>query len=139
MNMPQNDHEKFEHFLKQFRPRAPRRLPIEKQERSARALAFWALLASAAVMLAVAVFLSGGRRGPKRLTGGVAKFSTVKPLTSSQPLTLGRANALLVQAPSIPAAVDSLAFPSEATQVPKGARSALAVLGEENFKEKIKL
>src|SRR5215472_7335435 len=71
MNMPQNDHERFEHFLRQFRPRAPRRLPIEKQERAARALALWALLASAAVMFAVAVFLSAGRREPKRLTGGV--------------------------------------------------------------------
>jgi hypothetical protein len=139
MNMPQNDHEKFEHFLKQFRPRAPRRLPIEKQERAARPLVSWALLATAALVSAVTVFLSVDRREFKRLVSGVPKLSTIKPLTSSQPLTLGRANALLVEAPSVQAAVDSLAFPSQTSQVPKGARSALAVLGEEDFKEKAKL
>ena len=138
MNTPQNDHEKFEHFLKQFRPRPPGRLPIEKHERAARPLVFWVLLPTAALVSAVTVFLSVDRR-EFRLVGGVPKLSTVKPLTSSQPLTLGRANALLVQAPSVQAAVDSLAFPSQTSQVPKGARSALTVLGEENFKEKTKL
>lgn len=139
MNMPQNDHEKFEHFLKQFRPQPPGRLPIGKQQRAAKPLVFWALLATAALVSAVTVFLSVDRREFKRLVSGVRKLSTVKPLPSSQPLTLGRANALLVQAPSVQAVVDSLAFPSQTSQVPKGTRSALAVLGEENFKEKTKL
>lgn len=140
MNMPQKDDEKFENFLKQFRPRAPRPLQIEKRERKARPeLALGALLAAAAVVFTVARFIIGGRPEPTRRPGGAQNVSSVKPLTNSQPLTLGRANALLLEAPSIQAAVDSLAFQSQATQTPKGTRSALAVLGEENFKEKVKL
>ena len=136
MNM-QNEDEKFEKFLRQFRPRAPKPLRIEGHEQaSKRGFAFALLAATAAVVLIVAVFIAERRPSPAKPPDRVQNVTSVKP-TNPEPLTLGKANALLKQAPSMEAAVDSLAFQSRAAQVPKGARSALATLGEANFKEKL--
>jgi len=135
MNRPQNDDEKFEHLLKQFRPRAPRRLRIEGQERAARRGFAFGLLAATAVVLVVAVLIIGNRR--MHAPNWVQNPTSVQPATNPEPLTLGKANALLMQAPSMEEAVDSLAFQSGTADVPKGERSALATLAQENFKEKL--
>jgi len=51
-----------------------------------------------------------------------------------QPLTMRSANALVAKAPSFKAMVDDMAFRSQNIPLPKGKRSAVAVLGKEKIK-----
>ena len=137
MNML-NDDKKFENFLRQFQPRAPRRLQIE--ERAARReFAVGLMAATAAAVLVLAVFIIGGRPSRTSAPDHVQNISTIKSSPEAQPLTLGKANALLLHAPSISAAIDSLAGESQDMHIQKGMHSALAILAQENFKERIKL
>lgn len=136
MNVPRNDDERFESFLRQFRPRAPRPLRIEEPP-ARREYAFGLLTATAAVALVAGILVISSRPTRTSPSDGVQTVGSVRP--GPEPLTLGRANALLLGSPSISAAVDSLAVESETPQVPKGMRSALATLADENFKEKRKL
>jgi len=131
MSRPQNDDEKFEHFLKQFRPRSPGRLRIEERERSPRFL--FGVLATAALLILSLLMMKYGQLQPNR----VPNVTSSQPVTNAEPLTLGKANALLMQAPSMEEAVDSLAVESGTARVPKGERSALETLAQENFKEKL--
>ncbi len=136
MNMQQSDDEKFENFLRQFRPRAPEPLRIEKHERPIkRAFLFaaWAAAAAAAVLIAVVLTM---RQIPQQSqpSGDTKNLAGAEQLTNDQPLTIGAANALLAQSSSVKEAVDSLAFRSQPTQLSKGTHSALAVLSKENIK-----
>jgi hypothetical protein len=129
MNM-RDDDEKFEQFLRQFRPRAPQPLPIEKQERASKLrFVFVGSAAVAAVILAVALIVYFQPN-----TADNTKDLAVKPLTDPQELTIGSANALLAQKPSLKAVVDEMAFKSQSTPPSKGMQSALAVLSKENIK-----
>jgi len=51
-----------------------------------------------------------------------------------QPLTMRSANTLMVEAPSFQALADDMAFRSQTIPLPKGKRSAVAVLGKEKIK-----
>ncbi len=64
-------------------------------------------------------------------TGNVAN---TERLQDSQPLTMRSANALMAKAPSFKAMVDDMAFRSQTIPLPKGKRSAVAVLSEEKIK-----
>ena len=133
--MPTPEDERFERYLKQFRPLAPETLQIEKHERATRlpfVFAKWTTVAAA--MLIAAVLTNQSRLKPTHSPSGTGNPATVELLTSSQPLTIGSANALLAHAPSVKAAVDQLAFQSQATPLSKGTQSALAVLSKENIK-----
>ena len=136
--MPTPEDERFERYLKQFRPLAPETLQIEKHERATRlpsVFAKWtAVAAAAAAMLIAAVLTNQSRLKPTHSLSGTGSPATVERLTSLQPLTIGSANALLARAPSVKAAVDQVAFQSEATPLSKGTQSALAVLSKENIK-----
>ena len=133
--MPTPEDDRFERYLKQFRPLAPETLQIEKHERATRlpfVFAKWTTVAAA--MLIAAVLTNQSRLKPTHSPSGTGSPATVELLTSSQPLTIGSANALLARAPSVKAAVDQVAFQSQATPLSKGTQSALAVLSKENIK-----
>lgn len=122
--MPILDNEQFEQYLKEFRPLVPETLQIEKQLSRARRRSFaylaWAA-ACAAIMLLV--FLVWNRPKP-------TPTASVPQLAGSQPLTIGRANALLARAPSLKEAFDEPSFQPQPASQPEGEQSALAVLSE---------
>ena len=130
--MPILDDEQFESYLKEFRPLAPESLQIERQANRARrpfVLTMWAAACAASVLLA---FLLWHRPVP------VPPVNALK-LADSQSLTLGRANSLLIHAPSLKEAFDDLSFQPQTASQPEGKQSALAVLSKDNVKENIKL
>ena len=109
--MPILDDEQFEQYLKEFRPVAPESLQIEKQPSRARrpfAYLAWAAACAASVLL---VFLLWNRLKPPQP-------SVTPQLVRSQPLTIGRANALLAHAPSLKEAFDDLSFQSQPASQP---------------------
>ena len=122
--MPILDDEQFEQYLKEFRPLAPESLQVEKQPSRARPRRF-AYLAGAAACAAtiLLVFLAWNRLNP-------APPAVIPQLAGSQPLTIGRANALLADAPSVKQAFDEPEFQPQPVSQPEGKRSALAVLSE---------
>jgi hypothetical protein len=50
------------------------------------------------------------------------------------PLTLARANEMLVQSASFQAVLNGLAFQQQSVHLPRGERSALETLGKEDFR-----
>jgi hypothetical protein len=120
--------DRFEVYLKQFRPLAPEPLPVERIRRvTRRSFALAVLVAVAAVILIASVLASRPRTGPENFAAGGG-------LTDQQPLTIGSANHLLAHAPSVEAALDRVPFHPPSTPLPKGKQSALAVLSEDNEK-----
>ena len=125
--MPILDDEQFEHYLKEFRPVAPESLQAQNQPVRARrpfVVTAWAVACAASLLL---VFLLWHRPKP-------AQPANAPQLAGSQSLTIGRANALLVHAPSLKKAFDDLSFQPQPASQPEGKQSALAVLGKENIK-----
>lgn len=130
--MPILDDEQFESYLKEFRPLAPDSLRIEKQPGRARrpfVVMAWSAAWAASLLL---VFLWWYLRRP-------AQPGSVPQVVASQSLTIGRANSLLVHAPSLKQAFDELSFQPQPASQPQGKQSALAVLSKDNIKENIKL
>jgi hypothetical protein len=128
------DDERFEAYLKQFRPLATDSLPIVSHRH---VFGRWFVFAAAAAALA-AVFVTA-ILAPHNRTGRV--YSTrveqtvgTERLVNTQSLTIRSADVLLATAPSFKAAVDEMAFSNEATQLSKDKRSVLAVLGKERTK-----
>ena len=125
--MPILDDEQLERYLKEFHPLAPESLLIEEQPNRARrpwVLTAWAAACAAPLLLVLLVW-----HGPKPPQPAI-----VPQLAGSQSLTIGRANALLVRAPSLKEAFDQLSFPSQPVSQPAGKQSALAVLSKDNIK-----
>lgn len=130
--MPILDDQQFESYLKEFRPLAPESLQIEKQPSKARRpFVAMACVAACAASLILAFVLW---HHPKQ-----AQPANTPLLAGSQSLTIGRANALLVHAPSLKQAFDELSFQPQRASQPQGKQSALAVLSKDNIKENIKL
>ena len=130
--MPILDDEQFKNYLKEFRPLAPESLQIEKQPRRARrpfVVITWAAACAASLLL---VFLWWHRPKP-------AQPANALQLASSPSLTIGRANAWLVHAPSLKEAFDELSFQPQPASQPAGKQSALTVLSKDNIKENIRL
>jgi len=130
--MPIPDDERFESYLKQFRPTAAEPLPLERRG-IRRGLVFTLAAAAALAILAASVLAIRLHRQPASSVG-VKNLANVVQLRNSQPLTLGYANELLTHARSFKAAIDGLPFQSERTQVPEGGQSALAALSKEETK-----
>jgi hypothetical protein len=131
--MPSFDDERFERYLKGFRPVAPLSLPIKGSGWRSRRARVMATLAVAAAILVVSAMMLRSRRGliePRR----AGALAAVEQLANAQPLTIRSANAVLAQAQSAKAAVDSLAFQFQKMPIPEGQRSALAELGKETNK-----
>ena len=127
--------QKFERYLKQFRPLTPEPLPDNRQVRmtSHRFVHAAGVVAAAAflVVISSAVYL---RRNPIHLPVGAGPTKDAERSTDSQPLTIGRANALLIRSPSFKTAIDQIAFRSPAIQIPDDSHSALAALSKEKTK-----
>ena len=130
--MPTLDDERFETYLKEFRPIEPDPLPAihRKQEywRSS-ASRLWAIGLATIVILGVVTFRTVSSRVAKKLSNP----PSIEVALPKQPLTMRDANALLASAPSYKAAVDSMAFHNQGS-IPKDKQSALAVLAKEKIK-----
>jgi hypothetical protein len=93
-----------------------------------------ATLAVAAAVLMVAAVMMHSRPEPIPLSQRKSGFAAVEQLANVHPLTIHNANAMLAQAPSAKAAIDSMAFLSQKTPLLQGQRSALAELSKETNK-----
>lgn len=127
--MQNPDDDRFETYLKEFRPLPLPPLTlgtqVKSKRRSAAAMA-WALSAAAVVLIGVLLLWLSPRHS------GITKTKLPQAAADVRegPLTLGAANQLLVKSPSFAAAFESL--DSESFSIPKGKESALAVLRQEN-------
>ena len=128
--MSTSDDQQFEEYLKQFRPLAPESLQIGNHGRTTRRRAVFAAWAAATAVLIAAVIMMWPRSKPTYLGEGTRSLAELEQLTNSQPLTIGSANVLLANAPSVKAAVDLVAFQPRTTQLPKGTQSALALTAQ---------
>jgi hypothetical protein len=131
--VPDLDNERFETYLKQFRPLTPDALPVSEIRavpRSHLNLTIWAV-AGVVVMVILGV---SSLRVLNHLATGDSKQSAVKLPAPTPPLTVRGANALLAAAPSYKALMNELAFRAKTSTVPKHTQSALAVLGKEKIK-----
>jgi hypothetical protein len=126
--------DRFEAYLKQFRPLAVEPLPIATSRGTARHSFRLAAWAAAAVILVALVLAMHPRTSRTESRVGQGDLARGEHSAESQPLTIGSANTLLAHAPSVKAALDLVPFHPPSAQLPKGKRSALAVLSEENDK-----
>jgi hypothetical protein len=129
--VPNLDDEEFESYLRKFRPQEPQRLPGEVPVSAGRhppRLAGLALLAAASLVLGIiALHIRANHFAP---APGRAHQSWGEYRMNSRPLTLGVANRLLTDSPSLETALDSLGAEPRTPAIPKGKDSALAVLSE---------
>jgi hypothetical protein len=132
--VPIPDEERFEAYLKQFRPLVPEPLPTSGSRHRARGR--FVLWAGAAAGVAILVGATALHIHTKRVRVAETTSSpaTTDPFADRQPLTMRSANALIVKAPSFKALADGMAFRSQTIPVPKGKLSAVAVLGKEKIK-----
>jgi hypothetical protein len=131
--MPNLDDERFEIYLKRFRPLALAALPTHSVAKLRRRITIVAsLLATAAVLIPAVVMLHTRGNGVSPVSGRTNPSLAVRP-APWQPLTLGGANQLLVRSPSFAAALDSLEAEPEVSAISKGKESALAILSQENL------
>ena len=119
--MPILDDEQFERYLKEFRPLSPEALQLGQRPGRARRPFVWIAACAASLLLA---FLVWNRPKP-------ALPVDTQQLAGSQSLTIGRANALLADAPSVKEAFDQPSFQPQPASQPEGKQSALAVLSTE--------
>ncbi len=131
--MPIPDDERFEAYLKQFRPLVPKALPTARLRRRAGSkFVLWAGIAAAvAILVGTAVLHTHRERVP-------AAEATSSPasagLVDGQPLTMQSANALMGEATSFKALIDDMAFRSQTIPLAEGKLSVVAVLGKEKTK-----
>jgi hypothetical protein len=130
--MQDSDAERFEAYLKQFRPRAAESLPMAARRRVARLWFTLPAFAVAAMVILVLVVLAVRRHQQSSpVPRSVASSAGVQRLRKRAPLTIRDANDLLAHAPSFQEALDELAFESENAPAPRGRKSALGALSEE--------
>lgn len=133
--MPTLDDERFEAYLKQFSPLVPEPLPaVGPRHRTQRMFVLGAWAATAAAILVLGALIVHVRTNRARVTETVRNVGNPEHIQAGQPLTMRSANALMARSPSFKAMVDDLAFRSQTVPLPKGKRSAIAVLGKEKFK-----
>jgi hypothetical protein len=129
--MPTPDDERFEHYLKQFRPLAPEVLHAKKPGSARLRLSVFAASAVAVVIVLIAAVLMIRHRPTATHSAEGAGSLGVGQLGNLQPLTIGSVNALLARAPS---ALDQLAHRPQNARLAEGTQSALAVLSREDTK-----
>jgi len=133
--VPTLDDERFEAYLKQFSPLVPEPLPaVGPRHRTQRMFVLGAWAATAAAILVLGALIVHVRTNRARVTETVRNVGNAERTQAGQPLTMRSANALMARSPSFKAMVDDLAFRSQTVPLPKGKRSAIAVLGKEKFK-----
>jgi hypothetical protein len=130
--VPIPDDEQFEGYLKEFRPlTADPLLPERRRGRSRRVFVFAAFggVCAGAIVLALLV-LRHAPASDRSKTGSAVLTGALK-IPSQQPLTIGRADALIARARSFQAAVDQMSFESSAAPKSDGKESAFSVLSKE--------
>lgn len=143
--MPICDDEQFEKYLKQFLPVMTEPLPVLEQIKPKRRPLIFAAWAGVAAVILLAVMVTVLRHKPDEPishagtnTPGIEtrniETKIVETQNNVQPLTIASANALLANAPSFKAAVESMTFQPSSKQVSQGRLSALAVLSKEDSK-----
>lgn len=120
--------EDFEAYLKRFRPLPAEALPRAGRDR-------WRVLAACAVA-AVLLIVSWLAKHHHQRTAPVEQVvsKSLVQTEGTSPLTLARADEMLVRSQSFQDALDGLAFQHESVHLPKGMRSALETLGKEDFR-----
>lgn len=133
--MPNLEDEQFEIYLRKFRPLEAAPLPVKTPVRPRR---HWLRLAApasfAAAALVLGIVMLHLRADHVRSTHGHGNPSMEEGQVNSRPLTLGVASRLLANAPSLGSALDSIGAESLTPAIPKGEKSALGVLGEEEIR-----
>jgi len=129
-----SDDERFEGYLREFRPLEPERLPVKHGTSRRVVIHFAAWTAAAALLLVTAALTLRLTPGPARPSRTAEWNADDAPFTNPQPLTIAEANALLARSPSVQAVIDRLAFQPEAIQQAKGKQSALAALSKEKIR-----
>jgi hypothetical protein len=137
--VPTPDHDdqrddRFEAYLRQFRPLAGEPFPMEKPKGATRLRPVFVACA-AAVILCIAVALGfHDRDGGTQSTQAVDVAVRREQMVNTEPMTIRSANALLATAPSFEAAIDEIASTPQATPLPKDKHSALDMLSKEETK-----
>lgn len=130
--MPTLDDDRFEAYLRKFRPIVPDALPLKANKQKS-----WRrLLLRSAVAAAVAVILGvvGLHVADNRVTEKPSNSASPEAASRKRPLTMQEANELLARAPSYKSAMDNLVFRSQGSVISNDKQSALAVLGKEKIK-----
>lgn len=123
------DDDKFEVYLKQFRPRSPEPLPVVTRGRHVRralAVGSWAV----ALVLTGVLLATSWTAKPPHSSAGAGDRTTFQT-ADFHPLTIRTANELLDRAPSLQAAMNQLLLDSGENTIPKS-QSAFAALSKEN-------
>jgi hypothetical protein len=131
--VPNLDDERFEIYLKRFRPAMPDPLLVGESRPAPRrpfVFATWAVGAVAIVILGVASL----RIFNHPIAVDSSRSGSVQGLGSTPPLTMRDANALLRKAPSYKALMNELALHPKSSTFSKNRQSAFAVLGKEKTK-----
>jgi hypothetical protein len=126
--MPHDDSQ-FESYLRKFRPISPEKLVFKHSPETARRPRLWLLWGCAAAVILIAVLFVMRIRTARPVEDIVSRETR----SYTPPLTAGRANAELNEAPSTKEALDRMAFPPQ-SQLAPGEQSALSVLGKEKIK-----
>jgi len=130
--VPIPDEERFEAYLKQFRPLVPEPLPTSGPRHRGGFVLWAGAAAGVAILVGAAALHIHMQR--VRVADTTSSPATTDPFTDRQPLTMRSANALIVKSRSFKALVDDMAFRSQTTPVPQGKLSAVAVLSKEKIK-----
>jgi hypothetical protein len=129
------EEQQLEARLREFRPLDAEPFPLEQAVPARRRrLVLWACAAAAIAIVIVVLLKFPYERNRATAPQHNEKQTAAEPPASVRPLTIRSANALLAAAPSVKSALDELAFHGRRKQLPRGTQSALAVLGEEDFK-----
>lgn len=131
--MPNHDNERFEAYLKRFRPvpASPLRFDRTRGLRRRLLVAFAAVLA---VFTVAGVLILQNQRRRVIVPFNVVTSKEVEHVGAGRPLTIWSANELLAHASSYSEALDGLASGPRSIQLPGNTESALRVLGKEDFK-----
>jgi hypothetical protein len=131
--MPISDDEKFEGYLKEFRPVAAGPLQTEQNRVAAwRPVMVAAWISAFAAVVVLALLLSHRYKTTQPTENKADQAGIIQP-AKPEALTLGRANSLLAHAESYKSAIDQVSSRSQNVGQ-EGKTSALAVLGKENNK-----
>lgn len=136
--MPTQDDERFENYLKQFRPIVPDALPLTAHSQVSRRPAvvrLWiAGIAALAIIGVVAFHITSNGGAHHHHAFQHSNAVSVHVVLPEQPLTVRDVNALLTAAPSYKSVVDSIAFSNQGSTIPQDKQSALAALSKEKIK-----
>ena len=131
--LDQPDDERFETYLKQFRPLVPDLLPVNQTQPAPRRH-FGQTIRLAGWVVATLILGVAGLRMLNHQRATESSHTAKAKLLASTPLTVQRANVLLATAPSYKALMNELTFPPKSSPVPQNKQSALAVLSKEKIK-----